>query len=252
MDFVKMEGLGNDFVIIAGPAKVSAEQVGRWCDRRRGVGADGVLVVSPLDDGGVSMHYWNADGGEAEMCGNGLRCVARFAYDREWTDGREFVVSTAAGDLPVRILRNGVRAFLGRPVPGVAPSMDIEGLHVLPLDMGNPHAVVLVEDTAAAPVGSLGPIVEHDEAFPDRTNVEFVAVKGRHTIQVRTWERGVGETLACGTGAAAAAVIAHREGLIDANTTVELLGGELHIEVGDAGVWSEGPANYVFEGTIPD
>lgn len=251
MKFVKMEGLGNDFVVLEGPLQPEPDQIAAWCDRRRGVGADGVLVVGRIDSGRVRMEYWNADGGRAEMCGNGLRCVARNAHDRGWVEGRSFTVQTDLGDYPVKVRKTGrVRAMLGTAIPPEQPVLAVAGAEVRPMSMGNPHAVLLVENTTEAPVKTLGPVIEVAEQFPDRTNVEFVAVTGRDRIEVRTWERGVGETLACGTGAGAAAVVAYREGLTDSAMTVGLLGGDLEIEIDGDTVWMEGPTTVVFEGEL--
>lgn len=251
MRFVKMEGLGNDFVVLEGPLEPTASEVVAWCDRRRGIGADGVLVASRLDEGRVRMAYWNADGGRAEMCGNGLRCVARFAHDRKWTDGRSFIVQTDLGDYPVKVRKSGrVRAMLGRAGPPEDATLSVVGTEVHPMSMGNPHAVLFVENTTEAPVKTLGPVIEVAEQFPQKTNVEFVEVKDRDRIEVRTWERGVGETLACGTGAGAAAVVANRAGLTDGTLTVGLLGGDLDVEIDGDVVWMEGPATYVFEGKL--
>ncbi|NNF11123.1 MAG: diaminopimelate epimerase, partial [Acidimicrobiia bacterium] len=186
-----------------------------------------------------------------EMCGNGLRCVARFAFDRGWTSGPEFVVVTDLGDYPVEVKPpERVRAMLGRPVAPEVSMVSVAGSTVRPMSMGNPHAVLLVDNTAEAPVAELGPVIEVNAHFPDRTNVEFVSVRDRTRIEVRTWERGVGETLACGTGAGAAAVVANREGLTDAALTVGLLGGDLDIEIDGDTVWMEGPARYVFDGEL--
>ncbi|NNC93380.1 MAG: diaminopimelate epimerase [Acidimicrobiia bacterium] len=252
MKFVKMEGLGNDFVVFEGPLAPTAAEIAAWCDRRRGIGADGVLVATRLDSDRVRMEYWNADGGRAEMCGNGLRCVARFAHDRGWTDGRSFTVETDLGDHAVKVKHSGrVRALLGRVEAPEHAVMSVVGTDVHPMGMGNPHAVLFVENTTEAPVKTLGPVIEVAEQFPDRTNVEFVEVKDRTRIEVRTWERGVGETLACGTGAGAAAVVANREGLADGAITVGLLGGDLDVEIDGETVWMEGPASYVFEGQLP-
>lgn len=252
MDFVKMEGLGNDFVVAAGPLAPAAEQVARWCHRRRGIGADGVLVVTQLAPERVRMEYWNADGSRAEMCGNGLRCVARYAADRRWVSGEAFVVETDVGDYPVELRPGGrVRALLGVPRLPDPEIIEVAGTEVRPLSMGNPHAVLFVDESEAAPVTTLGPEIEKDHVFPNNTNVEFVEVAGRSRLRVRTWERGVGETLACGTGAGAAAAAAHRAGLVDEALTVELLGGELDLEITPDGVWMEGPADYVFEGRLP-
>ncbi len=248
MDFVKMQGLGNDFVVVAGPLAVDAGDVAAWCDRRRGIGADGVLVAT-RHNGGAAMEYWNADGSPAEMCGNGLRCVARYAHDREWAAGPSFVIETSAGERPVTITGEGmVRALIGSPGDGGVAPFDIAGFHVEPLSMGNPHAVIVVDDCYATPVDGVGPLVEGDPAFPERTNVEFLSVVGRNHLALRVWERGVGETLACGSGAAAATVIAHRKGLTGPKVTVDLLGGQLQVEVAEDGVWIEGPAEYVYEG----
>ncbi len=251
MKFVKMEGLGNDFVLLEGPLEPTTAQIEAWCDRRRGIGADGVLVATRIDSERVRMEYWNADGGRAEMCGNGLRCVARFAHDRGWTDQRSFTVQTDLGDYPVKVRKSGrVRAMLGRAEVPDGGLVSVVGTEVHPMSMGNPHAVLFVENTNEAPVKTLGPVIEVAEQFPDRTNVEFVEIKDRTRIEVRTWERGVGETLACGTGAGAAAVMANREGLADDTLTVGLLGGDLDVEIDGDVVWMEGPATYAFEGRL--
>ncbi|MGI9647882.1 MAG: diaminopimelate epimerase [Acidimicrobiia bacterium] len=251
MKFIKMEGLGNDFVVLEGPREPTPAQIVEWSDRRRGIGADGVLVATRLDSARVRMEYWNADGGRAEMCGNGLRCVARYAYDRGWVDSRSFTVQTDLGDYPVKVRKSGrVRAMLGTATPPDQSTMSVVGTDVHPMSMGNPHAVLFVENTTEAPVKTLGPVIEVAGEFPDRTNVEFVEIKDRARIEVRTWERGVGETLACGTGAGAAAVVANEQGLVDGSLTVGLLGGDLDIEIDGDTVWMEGPATYVFEGKL--
>jgi diaminopimelate epimerase len=250
--FTKMEGLGNDFVVLEGPRQVTAEAVAAWCDRRRGIGADGVLVVTPLEgDPVVRMEYWNADGSPAEMCGNGLRCVARFAHDRSWA-GTSFRVDTPVGVLPVEILGpNRVRAKIGAIGDlGVAP-FDMAGYQVQPISVGNPHAVVVVNDCYTTPVEAVGPLVETDPHFPDRANVEFATVVDRGTVALRVWERGVGETLACGTGAAAAVAVTARSGLTDSTALVMLPGGTLRVEIGDDGVWLDGAADVVFDGRWP-
>ncbi len=250
MEFVKMEGLGNDFVVVAGPRRVEPAEVAAWCDRRRGIGADGVLVVT-ADGGTIGMEYWNADGSAAEMCGNGLRCVARFAYDRRLVPGPEFAVRTAVGERAVSVRPDGsVRAQLGTPTDlGVAP-FELAGYHVTPIAIGNPHAVIFVDDCYATPVSAVGPLVEGDPHFADRANVEFATITGGDTMALRVWERGVGETLACGSGAAAAVAVAHAAGTVAARTTVLLPGGPLVVEIVEDGVWIEGPATYVFEGVL--
>jgi diaminopimelate epimerase len=249
MDFVKMQGLGNDFVVVAGPADPSPEQIEAWCDRRRGIGADGVLEVTPIDGSTVRMRYWNADGGAAEMCGNGLRCVARFAVDRGWVQTQSFVVETAVGPRPVRIRSDGtVRALLGTATEG--GDVEIDGTVLHTVDMGNPHAIQWVADLEDTPVVDDGPRLETDPSFPDGTNAEFARVSGPDEIQLRVWERGVGETLACGTGAAATAFIAHQQGLVGHEVAVQLPGGTLQVILADEGVWIEGPAETVFAGVL--
>ncbi len=249
MDFVKMEGLGNDFVVIAGPAEPSADEIAAWCDRRRGIGADGVLVVTPIDRTHIEMRYWNADGGAAEMCGNGLRCVARFAADQGWVDSPSFTVETAVGPRPVTINGDGsVRVLLGAPTKGYG--LTIDGVEVHTVDMGNPHAIAWVPGTDEAPVDTVGPSIETAQPFPEGTNVEFAHVVGPSQIQLRVWERGVGETLACGTGAAATAYLAHQQGRVGSTVTMELRGGSLRVDLEDEGAWIEGPANTVFKGVI--
>ncbi|MDP8957835.1 MAG: diaminopimelate epimerase [Actinomycetota bacterium] len=245
--FVKMEGLGNDFVVLEGPQHPSAQQVAAWCDRRRGVGADGVLVATSVDPSRVRMDYWNADGTTAEFCGNGLRCVARLAWDRGWTEGSSFVVETPAGDRPVAVGHDGeVRALLGSPE--LQEETEVAGVSVRPVRLGNPHAVVLVDDPVRTAVGELGHRIGGDRRFAQGANVEFVTVRSPRLLEVRVWERGVGETLACASGAGAAAAVAHRLGRAEATSTVLLPGGELHVEIDRQGVWASGPARYVFRG----
>lgn len=249
MDFTKMEGLGNDFVVVDGPVDPYPQQIAEWCDRRRGIGADGVLEVTPLSNVRVRMRYWNADGGAAEMCGNGLRCVARYASDRGWVDGDSFTVETAVGPRVVKLRDNGqVRAFLGTPTAG--EEMELGGITVHTVEVGNPHAISWVEDTRRAEVKKVGPEIEMSEHFPDGTNVEFATVSGPNRIDLRVWERGVGETLACGSGAAATAFLAHEQGYVDSSVTVRLLGGELRVFLDEEGAWIEGPANAVFSGIL--
>jgi diaminopimelate epimerase len=251
MDFVKMEGLGNDFIVVRGPLSPAAADVAAWCDRRLGIGGDGLLVVSPAGEGRVRMEYWNADGSPAEMCGNGLRCVARFAVDEGMVPGSVFPVETPVGALEVAVREDGtVRAELGMLADAGIAALDVAGYHLEPISVGNPHAVAIVDDCYSVPVGAVGPIVEGDPHFPERTNVEFAMVVSRDRLDVRVWERGIGETLACGTGAAAAAAVAHRAGLTDRAVTVMLPGGPLQVEIAGDAVWIEGPARRVFAGTL--
>ena len=250
MDFVEMEGLGNDFIVVEGPVALSAEAITRWCDRRFGVGADGVLEVTPVSSDRIRMRYWNADGGEAEMCGNGLRCLARLAVNRGWVTSNEMVVETAAGDLPATVRPDGlVRALVGTPRLAGDP-FEAGGVLVHPVRVGNPHAVVFVDDADGAPVDVLGPILEHHETFPDRANVEFVQPLDRASIRMRVWERGVGETMASGTGATAAAFAAMTYREAGSAVSVDLRGGELRIDIVDGLAWMTGPGRAVFTGTL--
>jgi len=248
MDFVKMEGLGNDFVVFEGPFTPTPDQVAAWCDRRRGIGADGVLVVTRVDGSTVTMGYWNADGSAAEMCGNGLRCVGRYAVDRGMVDGPGLIVNTPVGPRVVEV-GESVRAQLG-PVRSAGNPVEIAGYLLDPIDAGNPHAVVFVADPLAVPVEAAGPLVEGDPAFRERTNVEFATVVSRNRIDLRVWERGVGETLACGSGAAATVASAYTKGLTESVVDVHLPGGVLRVEVIDGEAWIDGPAREVFAGVI--
>lgn len=253
MDFVKVEGLGNDFIVIDGREPPARHDVVRWCERRHGVGADGVLVISPREDSVVRMRYWNADGGEAEMCGNGLRCVARLAVERGWVDGPDVVVQTAVGAHPARVNPDGtVRALVGRPQKGRVEQLSVAGVNVHPVSVGNPHAVRFVADAESAPVATLGPKIETAAMFPGGTNVEFVTVESADRLRMRIWERGVGETMGSGTGAAAGAFAAHHYRAASRDVTVALRGGELRIELDGDQAWMTGVANVVFSGVLPD
>lgn len=243
--FTKMQGLGNDFVVIDGPSPLSAEEIVELCDRRFGVGADGVLMVSPTDP--IRMQYWNADGSEAEMCGNGLRCVARYGYDEGWAGDRNFVVGTPAGERMVRVLEDGVEVELGAPRVSGHATIDGERYHLV--DVGNPHAVAIVEDPDGVDVAVVGPRVSAEELFPRGSNVEFVSVAdGR--LRMRVWERGVGETLACGTGMVAAAFVATRTHRLDGPVVVDVPGGSGQVEFREGVAWLRGPADYVFRGSV--
>ena len=247
----KAHGLGNDFLLLVDPddsTGIDADLARRLCDRHRGVGADGLIRISG-NDGRFRMELRNADGGVAEISGNGLRCVARHLVDSGLAPDR-FEVQTDAGARQVEVAGDIVRASLGVPAelpPPRGPAAD--GLDVTALSLGNPHVVVFVDDPAAAPVETAGPAIEVDPAFPDRTNVEFAAVRSRTTVDARIWERGVGETEASGTGASACAVAARLRGLVDDDVTVRLPGGPLDIrwEGPGAHVIMSGPAVVLFE-----
>ncbi len=250
MEFVKVEALGNDFIVVDGPFVPDPDDVVRWCARRCGVGADGVLVIEPIDATRMSMRYWNADGGEAEMCGNGLRCVARLGYDRGWVASGTFTVNTAVGDHEVTVTDDLVIAFVGVPTPFRTGELNIGTHTVHPFAIGNPHAVLLVDSVEDVDVAAIGSEIENDPLFPNRTNVEFVEVLDEGGIKARIWERGVGETPASGTGATAAAYIAHTQAGVELPVDVHLPGGVLTVTFDDAGAWMEGPAEVVFCGSI--
>jgi len=241
--FTKMQGLGNDFVVLEGPQNLSSDEVVRLCDRRFGIGADGVLVVSNGDP--IGMEYWNADGSQAEMCGNGLRCVARYAYDKGWARDRNFSIQTPVGVRGARVLEDRVEAELGRPV--LQGTRTIDGADYELVDMGNPHAVTFVDDPAGVDVARVGRSVQGE--FANGANVEFVSREGDRVI-MRVWERGVGETPACGTGiAAVAAVAAERFGLASP-ISVSVPGGEASVYIHDGVAWIVGPAQYSFRGSV--
>jgi len=241
--FTKMQGLGNDFVVLDGPVHIGSEDVAALCNRRFGVGADGVLVVSQGDP--IRMEYWNADGSAAEMCGNGLRCVARYVYDRGWATDRNFAIQTPIGMRGVRVLEDRVEAELGRPaLEGVRT---IQGDDYEIVDMGNPHAVALVDDPAAADVPRIGSALQAE--FPDGANVEFASRDGSGVV-MRVWERGVGETLACGTGMAAVAAVARERFGLDNSVEVSVPGGQASVDFRDGVAWIVGPAEYSFRGSI--
>ena len=272
MRFTKMHGQGNDFVVVDGvrqQVEVTPETARRLADRRRGVGCDQVLVVerprSPEND--FRYRIFNADGGEVEQCGNGARCFARFVLDEGLTTKRELRVETASGVIVPRVLDSGrVTVDMGEPrfepadVPFLADEMRdtytirVAGLPVemSVLSMGNPHAVQLVRDVERAPVGEQGPLLERHPAFPKRVNAGYMQVVDRSHIRLRVWERGAGETLACGTGACAAVVAGIRRGLLDDEVFVDTRGGELVIRwKGAAGpVMMTGDAVRVFDGEI--
>jgi len=246
VQFVKMEGLGNDFVVFEGPLGLTARQVIELCDRRRGVGADGVLVVTALGDG-VRMEYWNADGTPAEMCGNGPRCVARRAVDLGMVSDREFVVATPVGPRRVMVGEEDVTVDVGPS--RVGDPVTVDGVTYHRADVGNPHVVTLVDDPSRVAVGEVGPRVER--RFPGGVNVEFVAVQAPAALTVRVWERGVGETQACGTGAVASVAVGRHLGVTGSDVEVGLPGGVARVRLEAEHSWLTGPAVTVFEGDWP-
>ncbi|MBY5968163.1 diaminopimelate epimerase [Halomonas denitrificans] len=273
LHFTKMHGLGNDFMVIdlvTQRARIETEDIRRLADRRFGIGFDQLLVVEPPRDPDMDFRYriYNADGSEVENCGNGARCFARFVRDKRLTHKRQIHVETAGGPLVLDVHDDEqVSVDMGAPrfAPDALPfdadadqllhtlEVDGETLNIAVASMGNPHAVIRVDDVASAPVERLGPLIEHHPRFPRRVNVGFMQILSRQSIRLRVFERGSGETLACGTGACAAVACGIRQGLLDSPVSVALPGGNLSIRWAgeDQPLIMTGPAERVFDGRIP-
>jgi len=272
LEFTKMHGLGNDFVVIdlvSQRVRLEPEQIRELADRNFGVGFDQLLLVEPPDSPDVDFRYriFNADGSEVSQCGNGARCFARFVRDRRLTQKKVMRVETASGIIELRIDDTGwVTVDMGAPrfapaeIPFVTDAaaltyqVEVAGrlVELSTVNMGNPHAVLLVEDADTAPVATLGPALENHPRFPERVNVGFLQIVDRQHVRLRVFERGSGETLACGTGACAAAVAGIRLGYLQSPVMVKLLGGELEISWEGEGrpVIMHGPTARVFEGVL--
>jgi diaminopimelate epimerase len=275
LPFTKMQGAGNDFVVLdatQSPVQLSPPQAHRLADRRFGVGADQILVVDPSPAAGIDFGYriFNSSGDEVEHCGNGARCFLRFVHARGLTTKKTVRVQTVNNVLELRLRDDGqVTVDMSRPVfehqqipfdaGALAPRREgqfelwpVQGVEVAVLSMGNPHAVQRVADVNTAPVATLGTLIEHNPHFPRRVNAGFMQVISRQEIALRVFERGAGETLACGTGACAAVVAGIRLGWLDRSVQVHARGGDLLIEYphDDAHVFMTGPAETVFEGEI--
>lgn len=269
--FTKMQGLGNDFVLIDAlhaPVKLTGELARRLADRRFGVGCDQVLLLEPPADGRADVRFrvFNPDGGEVGQCGNGARCVARYLQRSGRARGDTVYAETGGGLIALYLERDGqVRADMGVPrfepeaiplrlAPAERYTLEVDGVEVTfsALSMGNPHAVLCVADVEAAPVATLGPGLQRHPAFPENVNVGFMQILDRGHVRLRVYERGAGETLACGTGACAAVVAGWRAGELDSAVDVALRGGHLRVEWAGPGqpVWMIGPAEFVFEGRI--
>ena len=287
MKFTKMQGLGNDYVYVdctkeelATPSDI-AKAVS---DRHFGIGSDGLILIKPSKVADFYMEMYNADGSRSAMCGNGIRCVGKYVYDFDLTDKLDVSIETAAGIkyLNLRLLGgqvSEVRVNMGAPIfePALVPTtleatreiasgdktvpavldapltVDGKEYRVSCVSMGNPHVITYVDDEKAVDIEKIGPSFEHHEVFPERTNTEFIRVADRQNIYMRVWERGTGETLACGTGACASAVATMLNGMCDRKVTVHLLGGDLVIEWDEKEnvVYMTGPAVTVFTGDYP-
>ena len=272
LNFTKMQSLGNDFVMLDGvrqEIRLSSQQLRFIADRNRGVGCDQVLMAQPAQHAGADFRFriYNADGSEAGQCGNGARCFARYLLQKGLTDKSEIRIEIPGGMADLHLLVDGdVRVNMGVPVfdPQSIPlsrekmatdytlSVDEQLFCFAALSMGNPHAVIRVDDTDRYPVHSVGPGISNHEVFPDRCNVGFMQVVSAGQIRLRVYERGVGETLACGSGACAAVVAGRRWGILQESVIVQLPGGKLQIEWAGQGesVWMTGPTEHVYEGTI--
>ena len=272
LKFTKMQGIGNDFVVVdafSAPVSLTTAQIRFLADRHFGVGCDQLLMVEQptLDNVDFRYRIFNADGGEVEQCGNGARCFVRFVHDKRLTDKAEIAVETASGIIYPKLEDNGqVTVNMGAPAfdpqqvpfiadaPALTYALDVAGqlVNIGIASMGNPHAVQIVDDVETAPVAKQGPIIEAHPRFPQRVNAGFMQIVSPHAIKLRVYERGSGETLACGTGACAAVVTGIRQGQLQSPVKVTTRGGELNISWsgGSSPVWMTGPAMTVFQGEI--
>ncbi len=274
--FTKMNGLGNDFVILDyaeyEKTKMSPDKLAvKLCDRNFGIGADGLIIVSSKTaNADISWIFYNSDGSVAEMCGNGMRCFARYVYDKKIIDKKEFTVETKAGiKIPKIVSENEVRVNMGMPIldpkkipidstinANVYKTSDGKEFNLYAVSMGNPHCIIFVKDNSKELALKYGQLIEVDKLFPAKTNVEFVEILSRNEVIVNVWERGCGITLACGTGACATTVAGVLNGYLDNEVKVNLPGGQLKIEWGgskdklDENVFMTGRADYSFEGEI--
>ena len=275
--FTKMHGLGNDYVYIDTTSKTGqkiedASALAKFVsDRHFGIGSDGLILICDSELADFKMRMFNYDGSEAEMCGNGIRCVGKFVYDKGLTQKEEVTIETLAGIKILKLnIENGkvstVRVDMGEPIlapekiPVISEEDIVKNLKITALDrefkftcvsMGNPHAITIVDNVKDFNLEKYGPVLECDKHFPKRANIEFIELVDKNKIKMRVWERGAGETLACGTEACASAVACNINGYIEKQTTVELLGGDLQIEWNnDNHIYMTGPATTVFEGNI--
>lgn len=275
MEFTKMQGCGNDYVYVNGfenkidnPNKLS-EIVS---DRHFGIGSDGLIVINPSEKADFKMSMYNADGSEGKMCGNGIRCVAKYVYDNKMTDKTTITVETLSGIKTLELnvkndkvetvkVNMGTPILLPKDVPVVSDKdkvvdepivIDDKEYRITCVSMGNPHAITFIENTDDLEIETIGPKFENNPIFPDRVNTEFIQVLDRNTVKMRVWERGSGETFACGTGACATVVACVLNGLTDDKVTVKLLGGDLFIEYNreENTVYMTGPTKVSFTGKI--
>ena len=279
IDFIKMHGLGNDFILIdcinksLGDSSFLSYLAKKLCNRNFGIGADGLILILPSSKADLRMRIFNYDGSEAQMCGNGIRCFAKYAYENKLVSKNKLSVETLAGTIiPELIISDnkilGVKVNMGTPklrrreipmngedtltvVDEVLKINTVQIFKVTCVSMGNPHCITFVNDIQSMPVDEIGPKIENHPLFPEKTNVEFIQILNRKEINFRVWERGVGETLACGTGACAALVASVLNNKTDREATIHLPGGDLDIRwANDGYVYMTGPAESVFKGEM--
>ena len=270
LEFTKMHGAGNDFIMVDARRKKiknPGQLAKKLCQRHYGIGADGLVLVLPSKKADYRMRIMNSDGSEAEMCGNGIRCFAKFIKEKRISKKEKLTVETLAGIIKPELVGNQVRVDMGEPrlskkeipmignsEPAINEELEVNGgsVHLTAVSMGNPHAIVFVKELDTYPFEKIGREIEKSSEFPNKTNAEFVEVKNEKEIEIKVWERGVGPTLACGTGACASVVAASLNGKTGRMVKVNLPGGKLIVEWSqeDNHVYMTGPAETVFEGTV--
>ena len=260
MHLTKMQGLGNDYLYHYGKVENPAELSVKWADRHFGIGSDGLILIQDSEVADFKMRIFNADGSEAKMCGNGIRCVGKFVYDKGYTTKTTLTIETLSG---IRTLQLDVQEGLVQQATVDMGDVKVEQeitlsvleqeVRCVPVSVGNPHCIVFCEDADEAPLTTIGAALERHEQFPQGVNVEFVQILDRHHIRMRVWERGSGITMACGTGACASAAAAVKAGFCDSPLVVKLDGGDLNIEIlSDSSARMTGPAVIVAECDVED
>ena len=259
MHFTKMHGLGNDYLYVYGEVPENIEELSqKLSERHFGAGSDGMIYISPSKVADFKMRIFNADGSEAKMCGNGIRCVGKYVYDKGYTDKTHLKIETLSGikylDLQLSCGKvKSVTVNMGTAIPENDKTLEVCGREVtlIPVSVGNPHAVIFVNDIENAPIREVGPALEHHKEFPEGVNVEFVQIISPNELRMRVWERGSGITMACGTGACATVMAAISKGVCERETPVSVYldGGTLKIQMDyDNNVTMTGPATTVYEG----
>ncbi len=260
MHFTKMHGLGNDYLYVYGEPQNPSELSVKLSNRHFGAGSDGMIWISPSNVADFKMRIFNADGSEAKMCGNGIRCVGKYVYDKGYTDKQNLKIETLSGIKTLKLQVAGgkvssVCVDMGKALAQDDLTITVDGSEIVctPVNVGNPHAVIFVDDIAKAPLYEIGPKIEKHSAFPDGVNVEFVQVIDKDNLRMRVWERGSGVTMACGTGACASAAAAVKKKFCPLNTliNVRLDGGNLKIQIDEEhNATMTGPADTIYEGDV--